>query len=512
MMRRFLIVAVVLLCAAGLGTEGRGADDGVPDATTLRARMAAAIGPANENYRDTVIEHDADGDVLITHAQRGANWLETKGGTYRTTSGTFNGMDWHQDLNGITYADVPDPGAAARTKITTTVQRVASPVEAYVLSAIDEDGFGYRLYVDPVSYLVKRRDNIGTDGSTIVTFADYKRYGTQLMPASWTITDLSDKSSTTYTRTSFSIGVATDADVAVPPVRQLVNFPPGVSNVDLHATFVGPTSLITIPITIGNRQVYFMVDSGASELSIDPAVAASLGLKSIGSTIVEGVAKEHAGEVVIPSMDISGIRINNVVVDTIPFGSGRTPDDPAGLIGFDFIAEAVLNVDTAHHRVIATDPRVFTQPTGRNLEALPIRLGDRIPLISMNVGGAIAERMVVDTGSDDTLLMFGYFQRRHTGVFRDRPNHDALQSIDPTPHYGFGEGIGGETDIHRTSVPYIHLGRRTIAEVPVDVISGRHGFAWNVDGLLGRQILDAFDVVFDYEDGMIFLWPANTSP
>jgi len=507
------MTALVLLCLVTAASARVSADDAVPDAATLRARMADAIGPDNDNYRETIIESTANGDVLITDAKRGANTRETRGeGPFRTTSGTFNGLVWNQDENGVTYADTPDPGAAARAKVTTTVQRVSSPMDAYVLSVIDEDGFGYRLYVDPVTYLVQRRDYLNTDGSSAQTYGPYKRYGTQLMATTWTSEDLVDKSTTTYTRTSFSTGVATDADVAVPPVRQVVSLPPGTASVDLHADFSKDWSLITVPVMIGNRRLYFMLDSGASEILLDQNVANSLGLARIGSGSSIGANRVASGEVVIPRMDIGGVRMDDVAASTVTFGTGLTPDNPAGLIGFDFFAELIVNVDNVNHRVVVSDPRAFAPPVGRNVDAIPIRLGDRVPLISMDIGGATAERMVVDTGSDDGLFLFGYFARRHGSVFRDLPKEDVLRSINPIEDYGFGEGIGGEAQLRPTSVKYIHLGHYNFREVAVDVIRGTHGFPLNFDGLLGRRILHAFDLVFDYEDGLIYLWPTATGP
>lgn len=517
MMRRRLIAALFFVLLAGGGAVGRAADDGVPDAATLQARMAAAIGPDNDNYRETVVGTNASGDIVITDAKRGADSLTTEtSGNVRTTSGVFAGNVWHQNENGVTYADTPDPGEAARAKVTTTVEHVSSPMDAYVLSVLDEDGFGHRLFVDPVSYLVRRRENIDVVDRSIVTNGPYKRYGSQLMPASWTIDDPADKSSTSYVRTSFVVGAATAADVAVPSVRQLVTFPSGVSSIDLHATFsetaTNDVSPITIPVTIGNQRIYFLLDTGSAGFLIDQNVAASLGLERVGSSSTVGAARTNVGEVLIPAMDVGGVRMDNIFADTLPFGSGRTPQDPAGLIGFDFLAELIVNVDYANHHVTVSDPRTFVPPAGPHVNAIPIRLGDRVPVISMNVGGATAERMVVDTGSYDSLLLFGYFTRRHAAVLRERPSADILQSIDPTPRFGFTEGIGGEAAIHHTTVPFIHLGHYSFRDVTVDVINGRRGFPWNFDGLLGRQVLHVFDLVFDYEDGVIYLWPKATGP
>ena len=41
-------------------------------------------------------------------------------------------------------------------------------------------------------------------------------------------------------------------------------------------------------------------------------------------------------------------------------------------------------------------------------------------MISAKLGGAVAERLIVDTGSGGSLLLFDYFARRHGDVLRSR--------------------------------------------------------------------------------------------
>jgi predicted aspartyl protease len=488
-----------------------GADDVVPDVATLQARMAAAVGPDNDNYRETVVETRTDGDMVFAVAHRGGNALTIQThGKSRIIYGTFNGQDWKQDENGVTVADIPDPGAAGANP-RTKVQRVSSPSDAYVLSVIDENGFGHRDYVDPVTYLIKRHDTIDVDGTATTTYGAYQRYGTQLLPVSYRISYDNGKTSDLYTRASVSIGVANDDDVAVPPVRQIVSVPRNLLSVDLHATF-GDAGLITVPVTIGNQRLYFMLDTGSSVIAIDAHVADALGLEKVGTSKVSGAGTVSGGEVLIPSLDIGGAQMHDIFATTLPIGSGQSPSDPAGVLGFDFLAELIVNVDNAQKRVLVSDPRTFVPPAGRNVDALPVRLGSRIPLITMNVGGATAQRVVVDTGSDDGLLMFGYFARRHSNVFRDLPTEDVLKSIDPPPDYGVTIGVGGESGVRRTSVLFAHLGHYNIRALNVDVVTGRHAFTWDTDGLLGRQILNMFNLEFDFADGLIYLWPASGGP
>ncbi len=511
-MKRCWVVAAVFFLMSGIGSVR--ADDTVPDAATLEARMATAIGPANKNYRDTVVEHRGDGDAVYTHAYRGDNELTTKAdGQALTVYGTSAGQGWNEDENGITVANLPDPVVPPHGTIRKTVARVASPVDAYVLSVLDDAGIGYKDYVDPVNYLLLRKETIDADGTTTLINGPYRRCGTQMMPASWSVSSTNAPTPKQYTLRTCSIGDVSAADVAVPPVRQLVNVPRNLLTVDLNAVFgTGINDGITVPVTIGNKRLYFMLDSGAGGIVIDSDVAASLGLANVGSSVLNGTGRERAGEVVIPRMDVGAVEMDHIFASTVPFGSGRTPSDPAGLLGFDFMAELIVNVDYAHKRVVVSDPRLFTPPVGRNVDAIPVRLGEHVPLISMNIGGAPADRVLVDTGNYDGLSVLRSFALRHAAVFKERPAADVLQSINQAPDYGFSRGIGGESGIQHTAVPFIHLGHYNISPVDVNIVTSRHAFEQDFDGLLGRDILRGFNLDFDYADGLIYLWPASGGP
>lgn len=92
---------------SGVAADPRAA---LPDAQTLRARMAAATGVANLNFSETIVETNDAGQVISTHYRRGEDELTTAArGPIQTSYGTQRGVDWHQNANGITVPDLPDP-------------------------------------------------------------------------------------------------------------------------------------------------------------------------------------------------------------------------------------------------------------------------------------------------------------------------------------------------------------------------------------------------------------------
>jgi len=472
-----------------------------PDAPTLRARMDAAAGPPNGNYRETIVEQGNGSAAVSTHYRRGEDELITVArGPIHSSYGSQRGVDWHQNSNGITVPDLPDPGLAAPVKTVTTVKRVSAPLDAYVLTELDSSGYGMREYIDSGNYLVLRHDDIGAAGTTTTTNTSYARYGTQLLPASWRVEDRPFKQTMTYTRTRFVAGNTSAADVAKPAARQIVSLPAGIAVIDLHAHFEG--GQISVPVSIAGRTFFFLLDSGASALTIDPGVAKELGLTLVNARPEVAGKRYQAHDTVIPAIDVRGLQMHDIVASVVPLGMGRKPTDPAGLLGFDFLAQLAVRIDYEHQRVLAMDPRSYEPPSGPDVAALPLRLGSQVPMVNADLGGAISQRLIVDTGSPSALLLFDYFSRRHGDVLRF-PLDDSARSSDPAA--GTSPGIGGDFKSRPFRMRYVGLGHFSIAGVVADAVTSRGTYPQDDDGLIGSDLLQFFTVDLDYAAGRMFL-------
>jgi predicted aspartyl protease len=468
-------------------------DAAVLDAQTLRARMAAAEGAPNLNYSETVVGTTSDGSIISTHNHRADDdrITETRG-PIRTSYGTYRGTDWHQNANGITVTDLPDPVPAAPLTEVATVQHAFSPIDAYVISELDAGGYGVREYVDPRSYLVLRRDDIRPAGTTTTTNTAYARFGTQFLPASWRVEDHSHHETTTYTRTRFHSGNISVADVARPAARQIVSLPPGKTSVDLHARFDG--GQISVPVSIAGRTFFFLLDSGASALTIDPALAKQLGLELMNVRHEVAGNRFEAHDTVIPAIDVGGLRMHGVVASVVLLGMGRKPSDPVGLLGFDFLAGLAVRIDYEHQRVLAMNPHTYEPPSGTDVSAINLRLGSQVPMVDADLGGAISQRLIVDTGSPGAILLFDHFSRRHNDVLRS-PIDDAATSL----------GIGGAFQSRPFRMRYVRLGRFAIGDLVADAVTSRSAYPQENDGLIGSDLLQFFTVDLNYAAGRIFL-------
>lgn len=188
----------------------------------------------------------------------------------------------------------------------------------------------------------------------------------------------------------------------------------------------------------------------------------------------------------------------------MPLGTRRRPTDPAGLLGFDFLAQLAVHIDYERRRVYARDARSYEPPRGAGVTALDVRLASGVPMVSANLGGARAERLIVDTGSASALLLFSHFARRHGEVLRlalDGAVGTAGRASDAYV------GVGGAFAARPYRMPFVRIGRYSLADLVADVVTSKDAYPQENDGLIGGDLLQFFTVDLDYARGRIFLRP-----
>lgn len=163
MLRRalgWLVFACVFAAAVGPSS----ADD-APDVKTLRARMADAAGKAPGNFRETILGHGSFELKEITYRLGDDVRRTFDRGPVHEERGMYHGERWHQDANGLTIVDEAEPDSPRADTLRTTVARVTTPVDAYLIAQLNVRGHGTREYVDPQTYLRLREDSIEADGT-----------------------------------------------------------------------------------------------------------------------------------------------------------------------------------------------------------------------------------------------------------------------------------------------------------------------------------------------------------
>jgi hypothetical protein len=495
-------IALFALCfAASTGTLY--ADD-LPSAQTILANHEKAVGPDHDTYREVVVFHNQSISGTRTYVQRGKDYREsTVGPNENTLSGEYKGDSWFQNENGHTVIDEPDPGLATKDVYTTTVSRVHTPVDAYVIADLNVRKAGTLDYYDPVTWLRIRHEEVGTAGRAITTYDHFQHIGDETLAMHWVTHDERDGLDTESTRTEYRTTDISDADVAIPDNRQLlVEFPLTKNTVQLPARFLD-NGHIVIRVSSAGQNFDFLLDTGASSMAIDPIVAKKLNLP-ITNRYVNSVnaGRIQSGTVVVPELKVGDLTMHDLIATSVPSGFDEDLSiKTVGLLGFDFICEMGITIDYVHHTVTAQRYGTYQPPTDPHTVTMPVRLGSEAPLATVKINDALAERMLLDTGGGGAVLIFDYFRRRHPEALVDH-NHIGANS----PEIDF-EGIGGRIGTRAVAFDRFQLGNVLFRDFVGYVVTSDSYAETDEDGAIGPDFLKYFDIHLDYPNGTIYLVP-----
>ena len=468
----------------------------LPNALVIDARIKAAEGTPPPSYRETF---DESAYGLLFHSvfvARNEDYREmTDVGPFHEAEGRYRGETWHQNQNGETIPNVPDPGNVKPDVYTTTVTQIAQPVAGYAIARIDAAGYGSKRYVDGSSWQVVRLDEIRASGTIITRYDDFRTVSGRTIPFHVTFDDGHPENDRDRRITSFEPMTVADTDLMVPPSRRtFLVFPAGRNTVSLpvredHGKFF-------VRVDVAGRGLDLLLDSGAAGIALEDGVAKQLGLAEYGS-VSNGVnaGRYRQTSAIVPLMKVGDIAMHDVVIHTVPSvnESDASGDVRAvGLLGFDFIAGAVLKLDYAAGTVTAIDETSFVPPGEAGAFDLDLRLRDSEPLVSIAVNGAPGERFLIDTGGYGSLLIFDRFARRNGSALVDEGGGGPRRNVRLN-------GIGGEIPIRPYQLKHITFGPVGFTDFLTFVVTRRNAYDSGMDGAIGPDFLRIFDVYLDYD-------------
>ena len=481
------LLSALFVLVPGTGAPAAAAD--VPDAATLRGLVDAAQGPVPANFRETVVS----GTTTRTTFHRGADVRAVVDrGPIRTEQGFYRWTRWHQDANGLTVIDDRVAAGVPPATTATVVKRVTAPVSGYLVESLDANGYGTRQFIDPETYAVMRTERIDAGGTVVTSNEAFAVFGARRLPARWTISDSRTNATVTETRTDYREGAVTEGDVATPPIcRTLVQFPAGAASVKLPVRFVGDR--VYVQVTVGGRDLDFVLDTGESGISISEDVARELGLPLFNKSAQFQAGRFAQFDTLAPSVEIGQLAMHDIVMTTIP----QLPALPkselfAGILGFDFLAELGVTIDYAHRTVTVAPALRWRAPRGPDVVELPVHLMTGTPLVRVALNGQVGERFVLDTGANTSLLITSAFARRHGALFAGPAQR--------APY----NGIGGSFDVNRYVMRDVAIARIAFRDVSVLRADASDPYA-TVDGIIGTNLLHFFTVDLHYADGMVYL-------
>ncbi|MFY9779195.1 MAG: aspartyl protease family protein [Candidatus Baltobacteraceae bacterium] len=497
--RALALVALVFSLAAGASPVRADEELGV---AVIRHRILAANGARPATERVTVA-YDAFGlHGTRTTFRSGDDFREVENdGPFTTERGSLKGQAWHQNANGQTVLDQPDPGLEAREKLTPALGAISRPVRGYVISTLDARGLGTKEYVDEDSWRIVRRDVITAAATTTYTYDDFRTVDGYTQAWHWTTRDGHPENDGDYRIERYDADPVSEADLAIPPARRnLVEFPPGVTAVPLPVR--EDRDKFIVRVDVGSRGLDFSLDTGTSGIVLDDSVVAELGLPTFGTFSTAANAGRYQSTLaIVPEMKIGDLTLRNVAVGTIPHISVDRPGQykTVGLLGFDFFASLVLKMDYANGEVTAFQPSGFVPPQDPLTNALAVRLGSGRPMTDVWVNGAVGERFVVDTGGAVAILIFDYFARRHPEALVD----------DSGGRFGTGRnyGVGGEFDTQRLRLASVQVGSVNFKEFVADAVVSSGAYGGDEDGLIGTDLLKLYTLYTDYPHDTLYLIP-----
>jgi predicted aspartyl protease len=282
---------------------------------------------------------------------------------------------------------------------------------------------------------------------------------------------------------------------------KLVQFPAGKQSIKLPAQIVYGD--IIVRVNIGDRGLDFILDSGSSGIAIDSDVARQLGLTRFGESVETTAGSYIQTRAIVPDMRIGDIHLTNVMVDSLPFQSQENFSTKAvGLLGYDFIANAVLKIDYDHGTVEASLPDLFIPPAEG--VACPAALDDGVPFIPVQIGNSTGDHFILDTGASDGVV-FSTFADTHPDDLKDQGRGREISSWVP---FVYSQGVGGLITMKTLEVQSLTVGALTFKDWLIFRTVANHAFEGeDTDGLIGYDFLKFFDVYLDYRQNMVYLVP-----
>ncbi|MDB5073708.1 MAG: hypothetical protein JWM87_4819 [Candidatus Eremiobacteraeota bacterium] len=490
-----------LLLLLGLALPAR-ADDAVPDSTTIRDKVRAAAGTLPNAWRETATLKTSNGTITTTrHLQRGADFREiTETAPFHSERGSLKGQGWHQNDNGQTVLEQPDPGAAGREALTTTVARVKTPVDGYVIAALNAKGFGVKDYVDPAAWRLVRRESVTANGTSVTTYDDFREDHGRTFAHHWRTESGSARTTSEGTFSDYSVSDVNQADLEIPNSRRrLVEFPAGVASVDLPATF--GNQHVYVRVTINGRGLDYILDTGASGITIDGTVAKELGLPMYAEHSTVTAGRYTTARTLVPEMHVGNLTMRNVAVQAIPQGNDETSSiKVVGLLGFDFLAELGVTVDYEHRRVTVVPEQMYVPPADPHTTALNVRLGSGVPMTDVRINGALAERFILDTGGVGTFLIFDYFARRHPEALKDEGAGKRMRPVRL-------HGIGGAFETQPYQIAALQLENIRFTDFVGYRVATAGAYSGSSDGLIAADFLRLFTLGLHYGESRVYLVP-----
>ncbi len=493
-----VVFAVTVVSAS---TSAR-ADDTIYTPTTLTAMQIlhdarkASGDLADGAYERIERTHRGGMDSVTTAYLSGDDYVsDSVRGPFTSAWGGYKGQNWNQDANGLVtletnfhVAENPDDRALEHPEDpanrVTVLGITQGPTPAYAVDVNPPDGEHQIRYYEVSTFHLLRVVRWSSDRlKHATTYSDYRTAFGDTSAYDRRSSDGRPDNDSETTITSFTKLTAAP-DMRIPLSRSLFTFA-SLQPVVLPATFHG--NAIIVRLNINGRGLDFMLDSGSTDILIDPGVARQLGLKLYGKFSGTMGGSFDLSQTIVPLATIGNVQLKNAVFGVAPIGEEDGGARVVGLLGYDFFASAVIGINFKNQTVTAY-PR-GTIPTHDPVSEIPAQLDDGVPRVTASFEG-VTGHFLLDLGAFRTLLYPSYLAKL--------PNKINVQQNVGATFVGGNETMSQYT-VHDFIFGGVKFGSATLM-VPQNSLADMREY----DGIIGRDVLEGYALYFDYGRQAIF--------
>ncbi len=510
MIKRVLSAAAIAAFAFPLFAASGAPAPVDPAAVALIAKHQAYVGwHAGDGIVKTLRE---SGTVTRDGKERGkleylryglahrSHWTDRNG--LERDEGFTGSLYWTSNVNGFTVRPV---GEVARylfdiDMLTGELSGNLTPAilkhvtvdgaDTTVVRLTSEIGLPMEVYVDAASGAYKRVV-IDPDGKyeLIYNGIAYTEVGGKRFMSTWHYDD--SKSVETYSKVEPDANIAAD-DLHPPKQTATWTFGEGTAHVELtRNTF----PRIFIDATMNGEKARFILDTGAAGTVLTDSFARKVGAKRFGATSIGGIGGSVTANLFrVDSIGVGGSTLHNVIVTSGIAEEWMQREGVAGLIGFDLLGGAIVDLDLDAKTLNVLDPSRMEPDQTKGL-VVHADLSDHHIRVPMKLNGKYDVIATLDSGNPLNVLFSTDLITRDHLVFMVDP-----MQLGSTR---YGGGVGGYEIEHCGRLGSLDLGPVTYRPVPAcDSSYGSHN-----EILVGLDFMKNFNYVFSYPDGIIVMIP-----
>ena len=175
-----------------------------------------------------------------------------------------------------------------------------------------------------------------------------------------------------------------------------------------------------------------------------------------------------------------------------------------GILGYDFLAGALVDVDTANATIRILDPSAMEPVVAQGAYAFTVNLTSRQPEIALKASG-VPTRAIFDTGDDYLAVLSDDLQRSGRIVaLNDQIKLGGGQTID----YQIGFfGVDGPANVPARCSRLSQLDVGPYKYINVETCFASANVFGRDGGLIGFDFLKHFNWTFDYPESKLVLTP-----